>query len=76
MQSLHINGYKIKVFLCDDGFWKHDTVFIYNNSKCIAEKEIHVIMDYLSMKGLSETEEPNTMWQRKKNDQIHSHNCS
>jgi|TARA_B000000557_G_C20511798_1_gene332479 hypothetical protein len=51
MQSLHINGYKIKVFLCDDGFWKHDTVFIYNNSKCIAEKEIHVIMDYLFDEG-------------------------
>ena len=51
MQSLHINGYKIKVFLCDDGFWKHDTVFIYNNSKCIAEKEIYVIMDYLFDEG-------------------------
>ena len=51
MQSLHINGYKIKVCLCDDGFWKHDTVFIYNNSKCIAKKEIHVIMDYLFDEG-------------------------
>jgi hypothetical protein len=51
MQSLHINGYKIKVCLCNDGYWKHDTVFIYNNSKCIAEKEIYFIMDYLFDEG-------------------------
>jgi hypothetical protein len=30
---------------------KHDTVFIYNNSKCIAEKEIYFIMDYLFDEG-------------------------
>ncbi len=51
MQILHINGYKIKVCLCEDGFWGHDTVFIYNNSKCIAEKEIQIIMQYLLDEG-------------------------
>jgi hypothetical protein len=47
----YILGYKIKVCLCKDGFWKHDTVFIYNQSKCIAEKEINCIMEYLYSEG-------------------------
>ena len=48
MQILSLNGYKIKVCLCEDGYWKHDTVFIYNNSKCIAEKEIQLVLQKVS----------------------------
>jgi hypothetical protein len=47
MFELSVNKYKTKVYLCDDGNWRHDSVFIYNNSKCIAEKEIDSIIEYL-----------------------------
>ena len=46
MYELQVNKYQTKVFLCDDGNWRHDTVFIYNHSKCIAEKEIETIIDH------------------------------
>ena len=51
MYELRVNKYKTKVFLCDDGNWRHDTVFIYNDSKCIAEKEIETIIEYLFNEG-------------------------
>tara|TARA_Y100000004_G_scaffold106752_1_gene119815 strand:+ start:2027 stop:2236 length:210 start_codon:yes stop_codon:yes gene_type:complete len=51
MYELQVNKYKTKVFLCDDGNWRHDTVFIYNDSKCIAEKEIETIIEYLFNEG-------------------------
>ena len=47
MFELWINKYRIKIFLCNDGNWRHDSVFIYNNTKCIAEKEIETIIEYL-----------------------------
>jgi len=47
MFQLYVNKYKTKVFLCEDGNWRHDTVFIYNDSKCIAQKEIQTIIEYL-----------------------------
>ena len=51
MYELQVNKYQTKVFLCDDGNWRHDTVFIYNDSKCIAEKEIETIIEYLFNEG-------------------------
>tara|TARA_Y100000114_G_C11680824_1_gene288515 strand:+ start:557 stop:766 length:210 start_codon:yes stop_codon:yes gene_type:complete len=51
MYELNVNKYKTKVFLCDDGNWRHDTIFIYNDSKCIAEKEIETIIEYLFNEG-------------------------
>ena len=51
MYELQVNKYQTKVFLCDDGIWRHDTVFIYNDSKCIAEKEIETIIEYLFNEG-------------------------
>ena len=51
MYELQVNKYQTKVFLCDDGKWRHDTVFIYNDSKCIAEKEIETIIEYLFNEG-------------------------
>ncbi len=47
MFELWINKYRIKIFLCNDGNWRHDSIFIYNNTKCIAEKEIEAIIEYL-----------------------------
>lgn len=49
--DLIINKLNVKVCLCRSGFWQHDTVFIYNDSKCIAEKEIKTIMQYLYDEG-------------------------
>ncbi len=37
--------------MCEDGFWKHDTIFIYNNSKCVSEKEVNHIKEYLFAEG-------------------------
>ena len=51
MYELNVNKHKTKVFLCDDGNWRHDTIFIYNDSKCIAEKEIETIIEYLFNEG-------------------------
>lgn len=51
MYELCVNKYKIKVYLCNDDNWRHDTVFIYNDSKCIAEKEIGTIVEYLFNEG-------------------------
>ena len=51
MYELQVNKNKNKLFLCDDGNWRHDTVFIYNDSKCIAEKEIETIIEYLFNEG-------------------------
>tara|TARA_Y100000310_G_C20068275_1_gene528142 strand:- start:118 stop:348 length:231 start_codon:yes stop_codon:yes gene_type:complete len=49
--GLVILNQNVEVCLCEDGFWKHDTVFIYNDSKCIAEREIKTIMQYLYDEG-------------------------
>jgi hypothetical protein len=49
--ELVLGEYPIKVFLCEDGFWKHDTIFIYNNSKCVSEREVNHIKDYLFSEG-------------------------
>ena len=51
MYELQVNKYQTKVFLCEDGNWRHDTIFIYNDSKCIAEKEIETIIEYLFNEG-------------------------
>ena len=51
MFELWINKYRIKVFVCNDGNWRHDNIFIYNNTKCIAEKEIEAIIEYLFNEG-------------------------
>lgn len=51
MFELWVNKYRIKVFVCNDGNWRHDNIFIYNNTKCIAEKEIEAIIEYLFNEG-------------------------
>ena len=51
MFELWVNKYKIKVFVCNDGNWRHDNIFIYNNTKCIAEKEIETKMIALRSQG-------------------------
>jgi len=45
MTALKIGRFPVELHLCSDGFWKHDSVFIY--AKCISGKEIANIMDYL-----------------------------
>ena len=51
MYEINYNGWKVECHLCNDGFWKHDTVFIYNNKKTISDREIGVILDYLYNEG-------------------------
>lgn len=51
MHEVTIPPYRLKVFLCEDGNWRHDSVFIYNNTKVIAEKEINTLMQYLFDEG-------------------------
>lgn len=51
MSEIWILGYRVETHLCRDGFWKHDTIFIYNESKCISEAEIITIIDYLYEEG-------------------------
>ena len=51
MYEVTIPPYRLKVFLCEDGNWRHDSVFIYNNTKVIAEKEIDILMQYLFDEG-------------------------
>ena len=43
--------YPVEVFLCDDGYWKNDTVFIWNQTKCISKKEILNIIQFLYDEG-------------------------
>ena len=46
--SLNFQGNLVKVFLCSDGNWRHDTVFIYNTDrKSIKDVKIKKIMQYL-----------------------------
>jgi len=46
--TLNFQGNIVKVFLCNDGDWRHDTVFIYNtDNKSIKDKKIKIIMQYL-----------------------------
>jgi hypothetical protein len=50
--SLNFHGNLVKVFLCKDRNWRHDTVFIYNNDeKCIKDKKINKILQYLYDEG-------------------------
>lgn len=50
--SLNFQGNKVRVFLCNDENWRHDTVFIYNNhEKSIREAKIEVVMQYLYDEG-------------------------
>ena len=49
--ELKIGEYPVQVHLCNDGYWKHDTIFIWNTSKCVSEKEIKVIIQYLYDEG-------------------------
>tara|TARA_R110002110_G_scaffold292771_3_gene506775 strand:+ start:859 stop:1068 length:210 start_codon:yes stop_codon:yes gene_type:complete len=49
--ELMLGEYLVKVFLCEDEFWKHDSIFIYNNSKCVSEREINCMIDYLFSEG-------------------------
>ena len=51
MDEIYLSGYRVKVFLCDDENWRHDTVFIYNDTKVIAQKEIKAIIQYLCEEG-------------------------
>jgi hypothetical protein len=44
---LHFQGIPVKVFLCRDGDWRHDTVFLYNTQKVIGKAEVHKILQYL-----------------------------
>ena len=38
----------MKIFLCRDGDWRHDSVFIYNtDKKSIKDAKIRAIMQYL-----------------------------
>jgi len=48
---LRVGDYPVEVFLCDDGYWKHDTIFIWNTSKCISEREVKKIVQYLYDEG-------------------------
>tara|TARA_B110001454_G_C12446048_1_gene320007 strand:- start:356 stop:562 length:207 start_codon:yes stop_codon:yes gene_type:complete len=51
MHEVMLPPYRLKVFPCEDGNWRHDTVFIYNNTKVIAEKEVNALMQYLFDEG-------------------------
>ena len=44
-------GIPVKVFLCRDGDWRHDTVFLYNTQKVITRVEIRAIIQYLYDEG-------------------------
>ena len=50
--TLNFQGNIVKVFPCNDGDWRHDTVFIYNtDKKSIKDKKIRIIMQYLYDEG-------------------------
>ena len=48
---LTINEIPIKVFLCRDGDWRHDTIFLYNTQKVITKVEIRAAVQYLYDEG-------------------------
>jgi hypothetical protein len=50
MSSIKIFGTKVEVCPCEDGDWRHDTVFI-KNEKLISKKEIWSIVQYLYDEG-------------------------
>jgi hypothetical protein len=47
--DIWIRESRVEVFLCDDGYWKNDIVFLF--SKIISEKEKNDIMEYLYEEG-------------------------
>jgi hypothetical protein len=55
MQEMVVHGHPVKVCPCNDvsipHVWRYDTVFIYNKSRCLAQKEIDKIMSYLFDEG-------------------------
>ena len=51
VHELNIGEYPVQVHLCRDGYWKHDTIFIWNTSKCISQKEAKSIIQYLYDEG-------------------------
>ena len=51
MYEVGLPPYRLKVFLCNDGNWRHDSVFIYNDTKVISEKEVDALMQYLFDEG-------------------------
>jgi hypothetical protein len=50
MSSIKIFGTKVEVCPCEDGYWRHDTVFI-RSEKLISKKEIWSIIQYLYDEG-------------------------
>ena len=49
-KKIKISGTAIEVFLCIDGDWRHDTIFI-QNKKLISKREIRAIVQYLYDEG-------------------------
>ena len=49
--QMMLQGIPVKVFLCRDGDWRHDTVFLYNTQKVITKVEIRAIIQYLYDEG-------------------------
>jgi len=47
---LEILGTHVEVHLCNDGDWKHDTIFI-RNKNIISKREIRTIIQYLYDEG-------------------------
>ena len=48
------NGHPIKICPVESNLpdaWKIDTVFIYNKGRCLADKDIKSIMNYLYAEG-------------------------
>lgn len=41
----------IEVYICDDGDWRHDSVFIWNNNGSISSLRIDRIVQYLYDEG-------------------------
>lgn len=44
-------GVPVEIHPCNDGDWRHDTVFLYNVNKIITKAEIYTIMQYLYDEG-------------------------
>ena len=49
--SLTYRGIPVQVHPCEDGNWRHDTIFLYNTQKIITKAEIMTIIQYLYDEG-------------------------
>jgi hypothetical protein len=49
--SLTYQGMPVEVYVCGDGDWQRDTVFLYNSQKVITKVEIRSIIQYLYDEG-------------------------